>query len=116
MISFNIPNNIPTLTDFRDQEESILSQLRGFINSKSEHAIREAITNHLGTDEWTLEDVMPRLSTAINEFQGARTIAMDGRPILYIGPFELVTGDVGNSIYAKLPFSIISKPKATDGD
>lgn len=116
MISFNDPNKTLVLTDIRNQAESMSSQLSGFIRSKSESAIREAITNHLGTDEWTVEDAMPRLSMAINEFQGVHTIAMDGRPILYIDPFELVTGDVENSIYAKLSFRILSKPKVTDGD
>lgn len=116
MISFNIPNNVPALTDLRDQAESMSSQLRGFISSMRESLIREAINNHLGVDDWTVEEVMPRLSMVINDFHGMRTIVMDGHPIATIGQVNLVTESGKTFIRLEQSVKALSRPKVTDGD
>ncbi len=116
MISFSNSNKSMRLTDLHEQVENMSSQLSRIIISKKDSLVRDAITNKLGSDDWTVEDVIPRLSVVINEPHDIRTICMDGRPIIAIGPVELVTDDVKNSISAKIAFNIINQPKATKGD
>jgi hypothetical protein len=102
-------NKYPTFSKPTDTEQlsgkgldaTICSSLARYLSEQQDAAIRQAINNHLGREDWSLEEVKPRL--ALCSYQGSeiQTITMDGEPIMSIGPVKMNTEERGRSTFLR---------------
>ena len=58
------------------------------LSEQQDAAIKKAISNHVGREDWHFKDVRHRL--VLNSFpdRDLKVITMDGEPILSLGPVE----------------------------
>ena len=82
-------------------DETICLSLARHLSEQQDAAIRQAINNHLKREDWSLEEVKPRL--ALCSYQGSeiQTITMDGEPIMSIGQVEMNTEERGRSTFLR---------------
>jgi hypothetical protein len=71
------------------------------MSEQQDAAIRQAINNHLGREDWSNEEVIPRLALRIYKGSGLQTITMDSEPIMSIGPVEMDTEERGRSTFLR---------------
>lgn len=76
---------------------AIYSSLANRIGGQQDAAIRRAINNHLGREDWTIEEVGPRVKACI--YREMKTIMMDGEPIMIMGPVETSMDERGVSSF-----------------
>lgn len=72
--------------DTNEITTAIYSSLANRLGEQQNAAIRRAINNHLGREDWTFEEVRPRLKACV--YREMKTIMMDGEPIMIMGPVE----------------------------
>lgn len=101
------PNTNETMT-------TICSSLANRLGEQQEAALRRAINNHLGREDWTMEEVKSRLTACI--YREMKTITMDGEPIMIIGPVETNTDERGSSAFfrASRRYKILNEENGKD--
>ena len=119
-------NKYPTFSKPTDAEQlsgkgldaTICSSLARHLSEQQDAGIRQAINNHLGWEDWSLEEVKPRL--ALCSYQGSelQTITMDGEPIMSIGPVEMNTEERGRSTFLRATrgYKILNETNAYSPD
>ncbi len=76
---------------------AIYSSLASRLGEQQDAAIRRAINNHLGREDWTFKEVKSRLKECI--YREMKTIMMDGEPIMIMGPVETSIDERGKSSF-----------------
>jgi hypothetical protein len=66
----------------------ISSKLVQYVVGELDKVTRQAITNHIGREDWTFEEVAPRCALCAYEGSLIQTLTMDGEPILSIAQAE----------------------------
>ena len=84
-----------------DHLTDICSSLARYMSAKQDEAIRRAINNHLGHDQWRIDEVMPRLTLCSYPDSEIQTITMDGIPIMRIGPVTTSNEEKGRASYLR---------------
>lgn len=115
-------NKYPTFSNPTDAEQlsgerldaTIYSSLARYLSERQDAAIRQAINNHLGRKDWSIEEVKSRL--ALYGYQGSdrQTITMDGEPIMSIGSVEMNTEERGRPTFLRATrgFKILNETNA----
>lgn len=80
---------------------SIGLEIARHLNEKQDAAIRQAINNHIGREDWTINEVISRLAINTCPETEMQTILMDGTTIMSIGPVEMHHDEIGRSTFLR---------------
>lgn len=106
-IDFKDPAGLPELLS-QDSFHRVCRDLAIQMARKLDEVIREAINNHLGREDWALEEVRPRLEQVIDADGQTETICMDGEPIFRKRPLSTKSED--GRYVAEMRYAILNKP------
>ena len=92
--------------------KEILFSLSRHMAEQKDAVIRKAVNNHLGREDWTIEEVVPRLLSVYDPAFNITTVTMDEQPILTFGEMESGTEWRGDSQYfrATQGYNILNEP------
>ena len=92
--------NTNLYVDFRTTYlKSLCSTLDRHLSVQQDAAIRQAINNHLGREDWSIEEVKPRLKLHIYQESNQQILTMDDESILVIGPVKMNVEKRGRSTF-----------------
>lgn len=101
--SMSIANN--TMSRFASELARQMARLQ-------DDVLRKAISNHLGRDDWKIQEVAHRLRLEMYAGSDMQRVVMDNEPILAIGPIELNREEKGHSSFlnASRGYKILNEP------
>jgi len=78
-----------------------------------DNVTRQAITNHIGREDWTFEEVAPRCAVCTYTGSLIQTLTMDGEPILSIAQAETLIEqrDLSTFACATYKYKILNEKK-----
>ena len=109
MINFATPPGVP---EFQNPMDDVINRLSRHMAEQKDAVIRKAVNNHLGREDWTIEEVVPRLLSVYDPAFNITTVTMDEQPILTFGEMESGTEWRGDSQYfrATQGYNILNEP------
>lgn len=93
----------------------IMADLARHLAKQQDEKIREAINNHVGHKNWTIEEIAPRLKRETYPDGTITRITMDGEPIFAFGKVVLEPKKEGDAtmMHASVGYKVLNSRSET---